>query len=164
MVTLSIPSDYLARLAAKMRGVQAREAEVDIATGSNAADDRMIDAVQDTPGDLSREEIGREIMGLNERQQANWWRSYGQAGVMPNRKLGKKPFRWRVSDGTLQPRATCSGKLWPLNIGKKAPSFWALRLGARPSSLRTTSEADNSLHGSSTGNAGYSHNSILIRF
>jgi len=31
MVTLSIPSDYLARLAAKMRGVQAREAEVDIA-------------------------------------------------------------------------------------------------------------------------------------
>jgi hypothetical protein len=70
MVTLSIPSDYLARLVAKMRGVQAREAEVDVDTGSNAADDRMIDAVQETPGDLSREEIGREIMGLNERQQA----------------------------------------------------------------------------------------------
>jgi hypothetical protein len=70
MVTLSIPSDYLARLIVKMRGVQAREAEVDMDTGSNAADDRMIDAVQETPGDLSREEIGSEIMGLNERQQA----------------------------------------------------------------------------------------------
>ncbi len=70
MVTLSIPSDYLARLVAKMRGVQAREGEVDLDIGSNAADDRMIDAVQDTRGDLSREEIGREILGLNERQQA----------------------------------------------------------------------------------------------
>jgi hypothetical protein len=70
MATLSIPSDYLARLVAKMRGVQAREDEVDMNTGSNAADDRMIDAVQETPGDLSREEIGREIMGLNQRQQA----------------------------------------------------------------------------------------------
>ena len=70
MATLSIPSDYLARLVANMRGVQAREGEVDMDTGSNAADDRMIDAVQETPGDLSREEIGREIMGLNERQQA----------------------------------------------------------------------------------------------
>ena len=70
MVTLSIPSDYLARLVAKVRGVQAREAEADADTGSNAADDRMVDAVQDTPGDISREEIGREIMGLSERQQA----------------------------------------------------------------------------------------------
>ena len=68
--TLSLPSDYLARLVAKMRGVEAREAEVDMDIGSNAADDRMIDAVQETAGDLSREEIGREIMGLNERHQA----------------------------------------------------------------------------------------------
>ena len=50
--------------------VQGREAEVDVDTGSNAADDRMIDAVQDTRGDLSRDELRKEIMGLNERQQA----------------------------------------------------------------------------------------------
>jgi hypothetical protein len=79
MVTLSIPSDYPARLVAKMRGVQAREAEVDRDTGSNAADDHMIDAVQETPGDLSREEIGREIMGLNERQQSELVALLGQA-------------------------------------------------------------------------------------
>jgi hypothetical protein len=70
MVTLSLPSDYLARLIVKMRGLQAREGEVDERSGSNASDDRMIDAVQDTRGDLSREELREEIRGLNERQQA----------------------------------------------------------------------------------------------
>jgi uncharacterized protein DUF3775 len=70
MVTLSIPSDYLARLIAKVRGVQAREGEVDEDSGSNATDDNMIDAVQDSPGDLSRQEVHAEIRGLNERQQA----------------------------------------------------------------------------------------------
>lgn len=70
MVTLSLPSDYLARLIVKMRGLQAREGEVDVASGSNATDDNMIDAVQDTRGDLSREELREEIRGLNERQQA----------------------------------------------------------------------------------------------
>jgi len=89
----------------------------------------MIDAVQDTPGDLSREEIGREIMASTSASRPNWWRSYGQAGVMPNRKLGKKPFRWRVSDGTLQPRATCSGNLWPLNIGEEGAELLGIALG-----------------------------------
>ena len=70
MTTLSLPSDYLARLIAKMRGIQAREGEVDVDTGSNATDDRMIDALQDSPGDLSRDEVRQEIRGLNERQQA----------------------------------------------------------------------------------------------
>ena len=70
MVTLSLPSDYLARLIVKMRGLQAREGEVDVASGSNATDDNMIDAVQETRGDLSREELREEIRGLNERQQA----------------------------------------------------------------------------------------------
>jgi hypothetical protein len=70
MITLSFPTDYLGRLIAKVRGVQAREGEVDENSGSNAPDDNMIDAVQDTRGDLSLLEIAQEIRGLNERQQA----------------------------------------------------------------------------------------------
>lgn len=70
MPTLSLPSDYLARLILKVRGLQAQEGEVDVASGSNPSDDRMIDAVQDTPGDLTREELRKEISGLNDRQKA----------------------------------------------------------------------------------------------
>jgi hypothetical protein len=70
MTTLSLSSDYLARLILKLRGVQAREGEVDTQPGSNATDDQMIDALQDTRGDLSRAEVQAEIEGLDDRQQA----------------------------------------------------------------------------------------------
>lgn len=70
MPTLSLPTDYLARMILKVRGLQAQEGEVDVASGSNPADDRMIDAVQETPGDLTREELREEIGGLNDRQKA----------------------------------------------------------------------------------------------
>jgi Protein of unknown function (DUF3775) len=68
--TLSISSDYLARLVVKTRGLQAREGEVDPRSGSNATDDNMIDALQDTVGDLSRLEVQQELQGLDDRQQA----------------------------------------------------------------------------------------------
>jgi hypothetical protein len=68
--SLSIMSDYLARLIVKVRGLQAREAEVDPKPGSNPADDQMRDALQKTQGDLSREEVREELQGLNDRQQA----------------------------------------------------------------------------------------------
>jgi hypothetical protein len=61
--TLSISPDYLALLILKIRGVQAREGEVDPNSGSNPTDDCALDAVQDTPGDLSREEIREELQG-----------------------------------------------------------------------------------------------------
>ncbi len=70
MPTLSLPTDYLARLILKTRGLQAQEGEVDASSGSNPTDDGAIDAVQDTPGDLTREELREEIRGLNDRQQA----------------------------------------------------------------------------------------------
>lgn len=70
MTDLSITPDYLGRLIVKLRGLQARAGEVDEDSGSNAPDDNMIDAVQDTPGDLTRQEIREEIRALNERQQA----------------------------------------------------------------------------------------------
>lgn len=69
-VDLSISSDYLARLILKVRGLEGREAVVDPQSGSNATDDNMVDVLQDDPGDLSRAEVVREILGLNERQQA----------------------------------------------------------------------------------------------
>lgn len=70
MTTLAINSDYLARLVVKVRGIQAREPEVDTDSGSNATDDNAIDALQDSRGDLSRAEITAEIEGLDDRQQA----------------------------------------------------------------------------------------------
>ena len=68
--SLSLPRDYLARLIVKTRAVQAREGEVDPQSGSNPTDDQARDALQDSPGDLSREEVREELQGLDERQQA----------------------------------------------------------------------------------------------
>jgi hypothetical protein len=70
MVTLSITPDYLGRLIGKVRGLQAREGLVDEDSGSNASDDRMVGAMQDSNEDLSLLEVAQEIRGLNERQQA----------------------------------------------------------------------------------------------
>jgi hypothetical protein len=67
---ISISIDYLQRLIFKMRAVQATEAVVDPDEGSNPSDDRAWDTLQDNPGDLTREEVRREIRGLNRRQQA----------------------------------------------------------------------------------------------
>ena len=70
MTEISIAHDYLGRLLAKMRAVQGKEGEVIPDPGSNAVDDDMTDALQDHPGDPSRQEIRQEIRGLNDRQQA----------------------------------------------------------------------------------------------
>ncbi|WP_333793543.1 DUF3775 domain-containing protein [Hyphomicrobium sp.] len=66
---LSISPDYISRLIVKARGVQSREGLVDPDAGSNPTDDRMVDALQEGPGDLSRAEIVQEIIGLNPDQQ-----------------------------------------------------------------------------------------------
>ena len=68
--SLSIPADYLASLIVKTRGVQAKEGVSDPDSGSNPTDDQMRDVLQDSPDDLSREEIREEIQGLAARQQA----------------------------------------------------------------------------------------------
>lgn len=67
---LSISIDYLERLIFKTRAVQAKEAEVDPGESSNPTDDNEWEVLQDSPGDLSREEVRLEIRGLNRRQQA----------------------------------------------------------------------------------------------
>jgi Protein of unknown function (DUF3775) len=68
--TLALPLDYLARLIVTTRGVQAKEGEVDPASGSNPTDDKMWDVLQDSGDDLSRQEIREQIQGLSEREQA----------------------------------------------------------------------------------------------
>lgn len=85
MTTLSLPTDYLARLILKARGLQAQEGEVDASSGSNPTDEGVIDAVQDTPGDLTREELREDIRGLNDRQQAE----FGGAALVGARRCRK---------------------------------------------------------------------------
>jgi hypothetical protein len=70
MAELSLAPDYVARLIVKLRSVQGRENVTDPQSGSNAPDDGEIDALQDGPGDLSREEIREEISGLSPGEQA----------------------------------------------------------------------------------------------
>jgi Protein of unknown function (DUF3775) len=70
MVELSLSPDYIGLLAVKMRAVQGREGLSDPDSGSNPIDDNMIDTLEDTPDDLSREEVREEIQGLGPRPQA----------------------------------------------------------------------------------------------
>lgn len=69
-IELAVSPDYIARLIVKMRGIQGREGLVDPDPGSNPTDDRMIDTLQEEPGDLSRAEIFQEIAGLRPRRSS----------------------------------------------------------------------------------------------
>jgi len=70
MAELSIDPDYVRRLIVKVRAFMAKEATEIPDDGSNATDDALHPALQDEPGDLSREEVVEEIRGLEPRQQA----------------------------------------------------------------------------------------------
>lgn len=80
---LSVAPDYLARLIVMVRGVQGREALVDEESGSNPTDDDAADALQETPGDLSRREVAAELRGLGPQTQAElvalMWTGRGDA-------------------------------------------------------------------------------------
>lgn len=67
---LTVPRDYLARLIVKTRGLQAKEGVVDPDSGSNPIDDGMRDVLQESQGDLTREEIREELQGLGDREQS----------------------------------------------------------------------------------------------
>lgn len=70
MPELTLPSDYIGQLIVRMRAVQGREEETDADSGSNATDDQAIDALQETPGDLTRAHLRAEIRGLSQEEQA----------------------------------------------------------------------------------------------
>lgn len=69
MNELSINSRYMRRLIEKMRAVMGREAEVMPDPGGNPSDDAVPAALQEGAGDLSREELREEIMGLDDDHQ-----------------------------------------------------------------------------------------------
>lgn len=80
---LSIPMDDLMELIVRVRGVQAKEGEVDPDSGSNPSDDNNIDALQDTPGDGTRAEVFNIIRDYDPAQQAElvalFWIGRGDA-------------------------------------------------------------------------------------
>lgn len=82
-VELSVAPDYLAHLIVMVRGIQGREAIVDEESGSNPTDDDAADALQETPGDLSRREVAAELRGLGPQTQAElvalMWTGRGDA-------------------------------------------------------------------------------------
>ena len=70
MPELSIPLDDMAELITPTRAIQGREAEVDPDAGSNPSDDKAIDAIQETPDDLTRTEVLNVIRDFDVDQQA----------------------------------------------------------------------------------------------
>ena len=124
--TLSLPSDYLAELIVTTRGVQAKEGEVDPGSGSNPADDKMWDVLQDDPEDLTRDEIRERLQGLTERQQAELVAlMWGLAAATPSPRSGKIRSSSRVNSKTGRHLGICSGTPWLQSTGRKAPRVWA---------------------------------------
>jgi hypothetical protein len=69
MAELTIAPDYVNMLAVKVRAIMGTEGVVIPDPGSNPTDD-SIAGLQDRPEYLRREEFVAEIVGLNERQEA----------------------------------------------------------------------------------------------
>ena len=69
MNELSLDPGYLRNLILKVRALMAKEENVAPNTGGNATDDATPQALQEWPGDLSREELVEEFEGLNVDQK-----------------------------------------------------------------------------------------------
>src|SRR4051812_45091323 len=61
---------YIGRLMVKMRAIQGREDVVVEVNGSNPTDGDMIDVLQDSPDDLTREELRQELRAVRPLAQA----------------------------------------------------------------------------------------------
>jgi len=70
MDELTIEPGYLRNLILRIRALMVKEDTVMPDTGGNATDDAGPEALQETPGDLNREEILEEFEGLNDDQRA----------------------------------------------------------------------------------------------
>ncbi|WP_212769817.1 DUF3775 domain-containing protein [Thalassovita mangrovi] len=68
MDNLNITPAHIHMLILKARAVMVKEGEVTPDVGGNDVDDPRPDALQDVPGDLTREELVEELEGLNEDQ------------------------------------------------------------------------------------------------
>lgn len=70
MTQLTINPAYLRMLVLKIRAIMAKEGTVMPESGGNPTDDEIPAVMQDLPEDLSRDEVVKEIDGLNLEQQA----------------------------------------------------------------------------------------------
>ena len=70
MNELTIEPGYLRSLILRIRALMAKEATVMPDVGGNAADDAGPETLQETPGDLTREELREEFEGLNDDERA----------------------------------------------------------------------------------------------
>jgi hypothetical protein len=68
--TLTLNPEFLRSLILKLRAVMAQEDEVSPDSGSNASDDEGPATLQDTPDNLTRDEITAQIEDLEPDQQA----------------------------------------------------------------------------------------------
>lgn len=66
---LTLSPDLVSSLVLRLRAVQGREAISDPNSGSNPIDDGMIDALQSSSGDLSRQEVRQQIADLSPQEQ-----------------------------------------------------------------------------------------------
>jgi hypothetical protein len=83
MAALPFDSAEIEELVLRFNAVMAKEG-TDIADlGGNASDDEVAETLQETPGDLSRDEITQEIESMNDEQQdallALFWIGRGDA-------------------------------------------------------------------------------------
>lgn len=69
MIALPFDTDFVAELVLRLNAITAKEGNVTPDLGSNATDDPSAEALQETGGDLSRDEVTQEILSLNDSQQ-----------------------------------------------------------------------------------------------
>ena len=84
-IPLPIALDKVTFIATMAKAFDAKEDVTDEESGSNPTDDKDIDILQDTPGDLTRTELRDAILGLNEEEQtalvALAWVGRGTYGI-----------------------------------------------------------------------------------
>lgn len=66
---LTLSPELVSSLVLRLRAVQGQEAVSDPNSGSNPIDDGMIDTLQASAGDLSRQEVRQQISGLSPQEQ-----------------------------------------------------------------------------------------------
>lgn len=110
MIVLPFDTHAIDALILRFKSVMAREG-VDIPDpGGNASDDEVAEMLQETEGDLSRDEITQEIEAMNDEQQdalvALFWIGRGDAG----------PESW--AETTALARRRHSGRVSTYLLGK----------------------------------------------
>jgi Protein of unknown function (DUF3775) len=115
--TLSISSEKVCYIIAKARQFEAKDVVADPDSGSNAADDKMVDVLEDQADDPVYEELTAFIGALDEDERAELvaltWLGRGDAGIEEWSDLRSEAARARTS--ALPPICSacrCSPSIW----------------------------------------------------